>query len=62
MWYIFSKGWYSEERLAVDTAGSMFLLNVSWLPLDLAAGLQMARYMYLWIIENDAQMHIVDKD
>ena len=39
MSYIFKKGWYSEERLAIDTAGSMFLLNVSWLPLDLAAGL-----------------------
>ena len=60
-WYIF----YDSLDTSVLTAkafGSFFLLNSSFLPLDLAVGLEMGRFMYLYFIENDAHMTVIDLD
>ena len=42
--------------------GSFYLLNSSFLPLDLAVGLEMGRFMYIFYIENDYHMTVVDID
>ena len=42
--------------------GSFYLLNNSFIPLDIAVGLELAKLIYVYFIECDLQMHIVDKE
>lgn len=56
---------YKAEPPKIQTArafGSFYLLNNSFLPLDLAVGLEMGRFMYMYFIELDAHMTVVDLD
>ena len=40
--------------------GSFYLLNNSFIPLDIAVGLELAKLIYVYFIENDCQMFIID--
>ena len=59
--YIFIDSLPAKE-LAGQAFGSFYLLNNSFLPLDLAVGLEMGRFMYIYYIERDAYMTIIDVD
>ena len=39
--------------MALKAFGSFFLLNNSFIPLDLAVGLEMGKYIYIHFMEND---------
>lgn len=52
-----------EPRVqAMKSFGSFFLLNNSFIPLDLAVGLEMGKFMYIYFLENDLQMTVFDED
>jgi len=59
--YIFS-GAESARVLSLKSFGSFFLLNNSFIPLDLAVGLEMGKFMYVYFLENDLQMTVFDTD
>ena len=59
--YIF-QGAESPEVQAFKAFGSFFLLNNSFIPLDLAVGLEMGKVMYIYFLENDIQMTAFDVD
>ena len=40
--------------------GSFYLLNNSFIPLDIAVGLEVAKLIYVYFIENDVQMFVID--
>ena len=42
--------------------GSFFLLNNSFIPLDLAVGLEMGKFLYITFLENDLHMMVYDRD
>lgn len=46
--------------MAAKAFGSFYLLNNSFVPMDLAMGMEMGRFMYIYWIEYDAQMTVVD--
>lgn len=59
--YIFQ---YSETARvqAFKSFGSFFLLNNSFIPLDLAVGLEMGKFLYIFFLEADLQMTVFDED
>lgn len=59
--YLF-EGVESAKVEAMKSFGSFFLLNNSFIPLDLAVGLEMGKFMYIYFMENDAQMTVFDED
>ena len=50
--YIFEDA-ESANVMALKAFGSFFLLNNSFIPLDLAVGLEMGKYIYIHFMEND---------
>lgn len=59
--YIF-EGAESPKVLALKSFGSFFLLNNSFIPLDLAVGLEMGKFVYIYFLENDLHMTLYDAD
>lgn len=59
--YIF-EGAESAKIQAMKSFGSFFLLNNSFIPLDLAVGLEMGKFMYIYFLEHDEQMTVFDAD
>jgi phospholipid-transporting ATPase len=57
--YVF-QGDLSQTKIVTQSFFSFYLLNSSFMPLDLAVGLEMGRFMYIYFIEGDAQMTIID--
>ena len=59
--YIF----YAAETptvLAAKAFGSFFLINNSFIPLDLAVGLEMGKAMYVYFLQGDEHMTVFDAD
>ena len=50
--YIFENS-ESAEEIATKSYFSFFLLNNSFIPLDLAVGLEMGKFMYVYFLERD---------
>ena len=50
--YIFENS-ESAAEIAFKSNFSFFLLNNSFIPLDLAVGLEMGKFMYVYFLEND---------
>ena len=48
--------------LAFKAFGSFFLINNSFIPIDLAVGLEMGKAMYVYFIQVDEQMTVYDSD
>ena len=48
--------------MALKSFGSFFLLNNSFIPLDLAVGLEMGKFIYIYFLEKDLHMMVVDED
>ena len=59
--YIFEDS-ESAKVQALKSFGSFFLLNNSFIPLDLAVGLEMGKFLYIHFLERDLQMMTVDED
>lgn len=59
--YIF-EGADSAKVQAMKSFGSFFLLNNSFIPLDLAVGLEMSKFLYVHFLENDLQMMVYDHE
>ena len=59
--YIF-EGVESPKVEAMKSFGSFFLLNNSFIPLDLAVGLEMGKFMYIYYMQVDEQMTVFDED
>ena len=59
--YIF-EGVESPKVEAMKSFGSFFLLNNSFIPLDLAVGLEMGKFMYIYFMHLDADMTLFDED
>lgn len=59
--YIFEKS-ESPEVLAVKAFGSFFLINNSFIPIDLAVGLEMGKAMYIYFLQSDSHMTVYDAD
>ena len=59
--YIF-QGVDEAQIQAMKSFGSFFLLNNSFIPLDLAVGLEMGKFMYIYFLERDLQMTVFDED
>lgn len=59
--YIFEKS-DTAKIIAMKSFGSFFLLNSSFIPLDLAVGLEMGKFMYIYYMERDIQMTVFDPD
>lgn len=57
--YLFM-GSADAKTQAVQVFGSFYLLNNSFIPLDIAVGLEVAKLIYVYFIENDVQMFIID--
>jgi hypothetical protein len=51
--YIFEEA-EPTQVIAAKAFGSFFLLNNSFLPMDLAMGFELGRFMYIYFIEYDA--------
>ena len=49
-----------EKTQAMQAFGSFYLLNNSFIPLDIAVGLELGKLIYVYFIENDTQMFIID--
>ena len=49
-----------EKTQAMQAFGSFYLLNNSFIPLDIAVGMELAKLIYVYFIENDTQMFIID--
>ena len=49
-----------QKTQAMQVFGSFYLLNNSFIPLDIAVGLELAKLIYVYFIENDTQMMIID--
>ena len=50
--YIFEDS-ESAKVQASKSFGSFFLLNNSFIPLDLAVGLEMGKFLYIYFLERD---------
>ena len=50
--YIFERSEESKVQ-SMKSFGSFFLLNNSFIPLDLAVGLEIGKFMYIYFLEND---------
>jgi len=50
----------SQQTQAVQVFGSFYLLNNSFIPLDIAVGLELAKLIYVYFIEADTHMFIID--
>ena len=48
--------------MALKSFGSFFLVNNSFIPIDLAVGLEMGKFMYIYFLQNDLQMTVFDAD
>lgn len=48
--------------LAAKAFGSFFLINNSFIPLDLAVGLEMGKAMYIYFLQGDEHMTVFDAD
>jgi len=48
--------------LAVKSYGSFFLINNSFIPIDLAVGLEMGKFMYIYFLQRDLHMTVFDED
>jgi phospholipid-translocating ATPase len=59
--YVF-EGSETARVQAFKSFGSFFLLNNSFIPLDLAVGLEMGKFMYIYFLEGDLQMTVFDED
>ena len=59
--YIF-EGSETSQVMALKSFGSFFLLNNSFIPLDLAVGLEMGKFIYIYFLEKDLHMMVVDED
>ena len=59
--YIFEDSETAKVQ-AFKSFGSFFLLNNSFIPLDLAVGLEMGKFMYIYFLEGDIQMTVFDED
>ena len=59
--YLFA-GSADPKTQAIQVFGSFYLLNNSFIPLDIAVGLELAKLIYVYFIECDLQMHIIDKE
>ena len=59
--YIF-EGSESPEVLAAKSFGSFFLINNSFIPIDLAVGLEMGKVMYVYFMHYDDHMTVFDSD
>ena len=57
--YLFM-GSADAKTQAVQVFGSFYLLNNSFIPLDIAVGLEVAKLIYVYFIENDVQMFVID--
>ena len=60
-WYIFEKA-DSDEKMAVQSFFSFFLINNSFIPIDLAVGLEMGKAMYIYFLQNDSHMTVFDSE
>ena len=59
--YIFENS-ETPRVMAFQSFGSFFLLNNSFIPLDLAVGMEMGKFMYVHFIERDVHMTVFDED
>lgn len=59
--YIFADS-ESAKVQSFKSFGSFFLLNNSFIPLDLAVGLEMGKFLYIYFLERDLQMSVFDED
>lgn len=60
-WYVFEE----SETAAVQAAkvyGSFFLMNNSFIPIDLAVGLEMGKAMYVYFLQLDYDMTVFDPE
>ena len=57
--YLFA-GSPGHKTQAMQVFGSFYLLNNSFIPLDIAVGLELVKLLYVYFIENDTQMLIID--
>lgn len=60
--YIFEYSEDSASVMALKSFGSFFLVNNSFIPIDLAVGLEMGKFMYIYFLQNDLQMTVFDAD
>lgn len=60
-WYVYEQS-ETPNTMAYKAFGSFFLLNNSFIPLDLAVGLEMGKFMYIYFLEGDLQMAVFDED
>ena len=60
--YIFESSEDSASVMALKSFGSFFLVNNSFIPIDLAVGLEMGKFMYIYFLQHDLQMTVFDAD
>ena len=48
--------------MAAKSFGSFFLINNSFIPIDLAVGLEMGKFMYIYFLQGDLHMTIFDEE
>ena len=60
--YIFADSEDSASVMALKSFGSFFLVNNSFIPIDLAVGLEMGKFMYIYFLQHDLQMTVFDVD
>lgn len=59
--YIFENAPSSSVQ-AAKAYGSFFLMNNSFIPIDLAVGLEMGKAMYVYFLQGDYHMTVFDQD
>lgn len=59
--YIFENAPASSVQ-AAKSFGSFFLMNNSFIPIDLAVGLEMGKAMYVYFLQGDVHMTVFDSD
>lgn len=58
--YIFQEA-KSSGTMALQAFFSFFLINNSFIPIDLAVGLEMGKFMYIYFLQNDVHMTVFDE-
>ena len=59
--YIF-EGAETAKVQSLKSFGSFFLINNSFIPLDLAVALEMGKFLYISFLESDLHMMVYDSD
>ena len=60
-WYVFEES-ESAGIQAARVYGSFFLMNNSFIPIDLAVGLEMGKAMYVYFLQADYHMTTYDAE